>query len=109
MDWLEVTSDEDVREEILSTARAAADQVSGHLVEFTATGDIPLFLDQMAAHRWNQHFFQAIGFGLVLILAIGIYRSLIPVLLVSSAPALAILWSLGIRRWLNEPDNPLSD
>ena len=109
MDWLEVTSDEDVREEILSTARAAADQVSGHLVEFTATGDIPLFLDQMAAHRWNQHFFQAIGFGLVLILAIGIYRSLIPVLLVSSAPALAILWSLGILRWLNEPDNPLSD
>jgi predicted RND superfamily exporter protein len=109
MDWLQVTSDEDVREEILTTAKMAADQISGHTVEFSSTGDIPLFLDQMATHRWNQWFFQAVGFGLVLTLAVVIYRSIIPVILVSSAPALAIFWSLGILRWLNEPDNPLSD
>ena len=109
MNWLQVTSDKDVREEILTTARTAADQVTGHQVEFSSTGDIPLFLDQMAAHRWNQWFFQAVGFSLVLALAVVIYRSIIPVLLVSSAPALAILWSLGVLRWLNEPDNPLSD
>ena len=109
MEWLEVTSDEQAREEVLQAAIDGANEVEGHRVSFTATGDIPLFLDQMRAHRENEKFFQRVGYTLVLILAIVIYRSFVPVILVASAPAMAIFWTLGILRWLGEPANPLSD
>lgn len=109
LDWLEVTSDEAARDELLETSRKSMALVEDHQVTVEATGDVPLYLDQLAAHRRNQSRFQWIGYSLVLVVASIMYRSPLPVMLVGLAPAAGIFWSTAILRWLGEPSNPLSD
>jgi predicted RND superfamily exporter protein len=109
MDWMEVQNDSDTLELLLNTAQVAAAQVEGNQVTFSSTGDIPLFLDQVAAYRWNKRFFLAVGIIFVIVASLLIYRNWIPVFLVSVPPTVAILWTLAIVRLTGEPDNPLVD
>lgn len=109
IDWLAVESDTDLRDGLLRTARRAMSRVPNQQVSIDATGDIPLYLDQLAAHRRNQSRFQWIGYSLVLVVATLMYRSPVPVILVALAPATGIFWATSALRWMGEPANPLSD
>lgn len=109
IDWLEVSDDQATRDQLLSVSRQAISATAGSQVSVDATGDVPLYLDQLSAHRRNQSRFQWIGYSLVIIVASLMYRSPLPVILVGLAPAAGIFWSTAALRWLGEPANPLSD
>lgn len=109
LNWLEATSDSAIYDDLLQVARTSLDRVPEHHVTVEATGDVPLYLDQISAHRRNESRFRWIGYSLVFLLAWAIYRSPLPVVLVAFAPALAIFWTVSAIQFLGEPRNPLSD
>ncbi len=109
LDWLEIFDDGDAVDALLAAARSAIAEVPEANVTVDATGDVPLYLDQLTAHRRNQRHFEMLGYALVIVVASVLYRSPAPVMLVGIAPATAIFWSKGLLRWWGESANPLSD
>lgn len=108
VDWLEVTSDLDVNERLLETARQAAEDEEADL-EIGLTGDVPLYQAQMKAYRRNQRKFQILGYALVFLLSAFLFRSFFPILIVGLATILAIFVTFGFLRWFGFPANPLTD
>lgn len=109
MDFVELESDKQLFEELLPLCRQQADLVGKHSVTFRLTGDIPLYVDQVSAHRRNQRIFEIIGYSLAFILALILYRGIWPVILVCCGPVLGIFWTMGFMRLWGEPQNPLTD
>lgn len=107
-DWLDVTSDEDCSSAILQVARSAAAESAGVPLRVRLTGRVPLYLAHREAFHRNQMKFQAIAYGLVLLLALILFRGVRAVLTVALAPALGVYWTMGLLNWLDELSNPLT-
>ena len=63
----------------------------------------------MRTHRENQRKYQIIGYGVVLLMAIVLFRGIRAVLIVSLAPVVGVFWTLGILRYFDLQDNPFND
>lgn len=74
------------------------------------TGQIPMFLAAMESHERNQLRFQLIGYGMILLMAIILFRGFRAVLIVASAPLIGVFWTLGYIRFFQDiGGNPLVD
>ncbi len=109
IDWLNVQSDADVTERIKATAVEAAARHPEAKVDFQLTGDVPMSLMILSTQRSNQFKYQMIGYGMILLLALILFRGLSAVLIVASAPVLGVFWTLGILRYFDVQDNPFND
>ena len=63
----------------------------------------------MRTHRENQRKYQIIGYGVVVLMAIVLFRGIRAVLIVSLAPVVGVFWTLGILRYFDLQDNPFND
>jgi len=108
LDWIHITSDEQATTEILEVARRAAAEYPSVKTRIRLTGRVPLYLSAEEAQSRNQQKFQVIGFSLVLVLAVLLFRGVSAVVIVAGAPGLGIFWTLGWLKLFGQLDNPLT-
>lgn len=107
-DWLYVASDDDCTTELLDVARTTASRSPDVAMQIRLTGPVPLYLAYQQSFDRNHRKFQYISYALVFMIALILFRGLRAVLVVASAPALGIIWTLGLLNWLEELSNPLT-
>jgi predicted RND superfamily exporter protein len=108
-DWDFVRSDEQCTTELRATAEKAAAEFSNVPLTFMVTGDTPARITYLKAHEANQVKYQVIGYGVIAIMAVVLFRGIRAVLIVSLAPALGVFWTLGFLRFFALQDNPFND
>ncbi len=109
INWLFVENDADLMENLKASARAAIPSSEQNDFTTVVTGQVPMYLTFMQANETNRVKFQAIGYGMVLLMAIILFRGLRAVLIVSIAPILGVFWSLGVIRFFEFNNNPFND
>lgn len=109
INWLFVTGDDDLMVNLKQTARQAAADIPDANLSFVLTGHVPIYLTFRLANQTNRAKYQVIGYGMILLMAVILFRGIRAVLIVSLAPLLGVFWSLGMIRYLNYQDNPFND
>jgi uncharacterized protein len=108
-DWDFVRSDQQCSTELKSAAVQAAADFPDIPLEFLVTGQVPAYLLAMETHASNQVKYQAMGYGVILLMAIILFRGIRPVLIVVMAPVTGLLWTLGILNYFDIGMNPFND
>ncbi|MGN6547829.1 MAG: efflux RND transporter permease subunit, partial [Aureliella sp.] len=109
LNWMNVLSDADCTDNLKATAvRVAARHLDAD-IHFQMTGDVPMYLMIVGTQKANQLKYQTIGYSMILILAIVLFRGLTAVIIVALAPALGVFWTIGCLRYLHMEDNPFND
>jgi hypothetical protein len=108
-DWDFVRSDEQCTTELRAVAEKAAAEFPDVNVSFMVTGDTPARITYMNAHEANQVKYQVIGYGVIAVMAVVLFRGIRAVLIVSLAPAMGVFWTMGFLRFFQLEDNPFND
>lgn len=98
----------DATDRLRETAEAAAQEISALSFDFMVTGRVPAELAAIESHESNQFKYQLIGYGMVLLMTVILFRGIRPVLIVTAAPVLGVFWTLGFIGFLDY-SNPLVD
>ena len=109
LDWINVTSDADCTEAIVTAARSSLAGSNAEDIRVRLTGDVPLFVAQNEALHRSQQKFQLIGYLLALLVTIVLFRGVSAVFIVASAPAAGIFWSIGLLNLLGHSTNTLTN
>lgn len=109
MDWAFVRDDEDCTVNLKRVAQEAAAEFPSVQFEFGVTGRAPITIVAMQQHEANQLRYQLIGYGVVLGMAMILFRGLAAVIIVAIAPTLGVIWTLGILRFFDVQGNPFND
>lgn len=104
-----VMEDADATTRLRERAEATAAGFPEVALRFQVTGRVPAAIAAIAAHESNQLKFQLIGYGVILLMTVVLFRGVQAVLIVATAPALGVFWTLGMIRYLEYADNPLID
>lgn len=94
--------------EIRAAAESAAKDFPDVKFRFRVTGRIPATISAIAAHEANQWKYQLIGYGVIFIMTLILFRGLRAVIIVALAPALGVFWTTGIINFFDY-NNPLVD
>ncbi|MEX2139866.1 MAG: efflux RND transporter permease subunit [Pirellulales bacterium] len=108
-EWLFVESDDDCTSGLREAAERAAAEYPGVDLSFQVTGRTPIFITFMRTHKENERKYQIIGYGVVLLMAVVLFRGIRAVIIVSLAPSMGVFWTLGIMRFFDLQDNPFND
>ncbi len=109
LDWFFVTSDEAATTEIRQCAEQAAAEFVDAKIEFQLTGPVPLHLMTLQNHMVDSSKYQMIGYSIMLISSLVLFRGLAAVVIVAIAPAIGVFWTMGMLRFFNLQDNPFND
>ena len=109
IDWFYATSDAACTTALREAAEAASRSVPGSDLQFQVTGRAPLHLMMANNHLRDAWRYQIIGYSLMIIAALVLFRGLSAVIIVSIAPATGVFWTLGILRFFDLQDNPFND
>jgi predicted RND superfamily exporter protein len=107
--WIHVLDEKDSTDRLLETAQRQADLFPESPVRFSITGPVPIRLMMIRHQERNQKLYQLIGYGMVLAMAMILFRGLSVVFTVALAPIVGVLWTLGILRYFQLQLNPFSD
>lgn len=107
-DWLYIQDNAQCTEPILAAARQVALEHPQVPMEFHVTGSVPLRMVLMKNNRSNEIRYQLIGYSMILLMAIILFRGLSVVLVVAAAPVIGVFWTLGFLRYFNLQENPFS-
>ena len=94
--------------ELRQAAEEAASDFSEVGLRFRVTGRIPAALSAIARHEANQWKYQLIGYAVIFVMTLVLFRGLRAVIIVALAPALGVYWTTGIIRFF-DTNNPLVD
>jgi len=108
-DWDFVRSDEQCSTGLKETAIATAQQHPDVPLDFYVTGQVPAYLVAMKTHESNQIKYQAIGYCVIVVMAIILFRGIRPVLIVVMAPVTGLIWTMGILNYFDLGLNPFND
>ena len=108
-DFLFVDDDVDCIEGLRSTAEAAAAEFPSVKMSFGVTGRVPIYVTARKSAEANVVTYQVIGYGMIAVMAIILFRGIAAVLIVALAPSLGVFWTLGILRFFDLQDNPFND
>lgn len=100
-----VLSDEQATTELKQLAEDAAAKHPEAGLEFQITGSMPVFIAAVGQHESNQLIFLSIGFGMVALMAVILFRGVSTVMIVSIAPMIGVAWTLGLIRFLEYNEN----
>ncbi|MDG2208239.1 MAG: efflux RND transporter permease subunit [Pirellulales bacterium] len=106
--WIEVWEDDDCDIRIQEAAKELASDKSLNQFDINITGRVPLYLAAQRAFRSNHLKFQIIGYALVFIISIFLFRDIATIFVVGAAPAIAIFWTEGILKWAAIQSNDLT-
>jgi predicted RND superfamily exporter protein len=109
IDALFVESDEDCIAGIKQIAEAAAVGHPDVPMQFSITGWMPSYVTAMKSHNENQFQFMLIGYGVIAIMAVVLFRGIAAVMVVALAPALGVFWTLGFINYFGFGHNPFND
>ncbi|RMF44451.1 MAG: RND transporter [Planctomycetota bacterium] len=109
LNYYGVVDDSDVLEAIKQRAREVAAAYPDVGLQFMQTGRVPAEMLAIETHEKNQFFFQTIGYGMVLLMALVLFRGLRAVVIVALAPMVGVFWSIGFIEYLGYENNPLID
>lgn len=109
LNWFFVTSDDAATTEIRERAEQLAGEVSGANIRFLLTGPVPLHRMVAKNHVDNTVRYQLIGYSIMLISALVLFRGLAAVVIVAVAPAVGVAWTMGMLHFFDLQDNPFND
>ena len=107
-DWIFVNEDADCTTRLLETARKAAAEHPQVKMQIDLTGPVPFRLMLLENEKSNELKYQFIGYGMILLMSIILFRGLSVVLVVASAPVIGVFWTLGFLRYFGLQFNPFS-
>lgn len=109
IDWFYATSDEAATKDIREQAKSIAAKVPGANLQFQLTGPVPLHLMMANNHITDSTKYQLIGYSIMLLSAIILFRGFAAVTIVAIAPAVGVFWTTGMLHFLDLQDNPFND
>ncbi len=109
LDWFYATSDEAATTQIREQAELIASQIPGVKLQFQLTGPVPLHLMTVNSHLTNAAKYQTIGYSIMLLSALVLFRGIAAVIIVAIAPAVGVFWTMGMLRFFDLQDNPFND
>ena len=109
LNFLHVLDDKDATELIRTTAENTARQFPEAKLTFQVTGSVPATIAAIESHEANQLKYQLIGYGVILLMTVILFRGIRAVMIVAVAPILGVFWTLGIVRFFEYYNNPLID
>lgn len=104
-----VRSDEQCTSDLRRVAEKAASDYPSVPMTFCLTGKTPSWITALRAHEANRLKYQLIGYGVILLMAVVLFRGIRAVLIVAFAPALGVFWTLGCLRFFDLRDNPFNE
>ena len=108
-DFLFIKSDDDCIVGLREVAEKSAQQFPDVDLEFSVTGRLPIYVTAMKSHNANQYYYQIIGYSMIAIMAIILFRGLAAVFVVALAPMMGVFWTLGFIRFFEFQNNPFND
>ncbi|MEL6105015.1 MAG: efflux RND transporter permease subunit [Planctomycetota bacterium] len=109
IDWFGVTDDRDATTAIRQRAEEVAASIPGADLEFQLTGPVPLHLMVVNNHVTDSMKYQLIGYSIMLIAALVLFRGISAVIIVALSPAIGVFWTMGLLRFADLQDNPFND
>lgn len=109
LNFKHVFDDDDATTLIRQTATDAAAEFTDVDLRFRITGSVPATIAAINAHESSQLKYQLVGYGVILVMTIILFRGIRAVLIVSVAPILGVFWTLGIIQFFEYRNNPLID
>lgn len=117
LDWFYVDTDASASTAIRSVAEQLAGEVDGKVdgkvdgatIKFQITGSVPLDLMMAGNHMADAAKYQLIGYSIMLISALVLFRGLSAVIIVAIAPAMGVFWTMGMVHFFDLQDNPFND
>ena len=106
--WIFVDEDADCTTHVIDVAKKTLAKHPGVEMSFEMTGSVPIRIAILENQASNELTFQLIGYGMILAMAIILFRGFIVVMIVAAAPALGVFLSLGFLRYFGWEDNPFS-
>ncbi|MCA9126014.1 MAG: MMPL family transporter [Planctomycetales bacterium] len=106
-DGYQLFSDEQATSEIKATAVKSAEAAGNSDLTFRVTGHMPMWIAHINSHEANQLKFQLIGYGMILLMTLVLFRGLRAVIIVSLGPIVGVLWTLGYIGYFDVGGNPL--
>lgn len=104
-----VLDDKEATDLIRLTAENTVKQFPAAKLTFQVTGSVPATIAAIESHEANQLKYQLIGYGVILLMTVILFRGVRAVMIVAVAPVLGVFWTLGIVRFLEYDNNPLID
>ncbi|MEO8496277.1 MAG: MMPL family transporter, partial [Planctomycetota bacterium] len=109
IDWFYATTDESCTSDLRKAAEAATARVPGADLQFKVTGPAPLQLMMARNHLHDSWRYQAVGYSIMLITALVLFRGFSAVAIVAIAPAMGVFWTMGMLHFFGFEDNPFND
>ncbi|MEM0924626.1 MAG: MMPL family transporter, partial [Planctomycetota bacterium] len=107
LDWFHVRSDDDASFALSKAAQRSAGETSP--IEFLITGQVPLYAMTAKNHVTDSTKYQVIGYSIMMIAALVLFRGISAVLIVAAAPATGVFWTMGMLHFFDLQDNPFND
>lgn len=108
-DFLFISDDSDCVQGLLDIAGETAKQHPDAKITFGVTGNVPIFLNLMQQSEANTFFYQLIGYSVIFLMSVILFRGLVSVIVLGVAPALGVFWTLGFVNLLGYGNNPFID
>ena len=108
-DWLFVRSDQECTDKIKEVAQSVVEKYPELDFKFQVTGAVPMYVAAIRSQQANVVKYQIIGYGMIALMALILFRGFSAVLVCALAPALGVFWTLGVIRYLNLERNPFND
>ena len=108
-DRLWITSNEDCTTRLREVAEAAVADFPNVKFKFTVTGRLPIWLMAIQSHEANSVKYQLIGYGMICVMAVILFRGISAVFIVGLAPVMGVFWTLGFLNFFDFNDNPFND
>ena len=108
-DFFYVESNADCIGGLREFCEEAAAEVSDTDMKFSVTGRVPLHITAMSSHEFDAWKYQLVGYTMILIMAIILFRGIYAVLIVAVAPTLGVFWTVGFLPYMELQHNPFTD
>jgi len=108
-DWFNVSDDEECTAGLKQVAQKVAAEYPGVNFSFMTTGRVPIYLTAVRTHNANKVKYQLIGYGMIILMAIFLFRGISAVIIVALAPAFGVFLTMGMIQFLDFQDNPFND
>ncbi|MEZ6096224.1 MAG: efflux RND transporter permease subunit [Pirellulaceae bacterium] len=108
-DFLFVRSNDDCTTRLRTEAEKILKKYPDISVAFSVTGQVPSVVTAIETRDRNQIKYQLIGYGMILVMSILLFRGFASVVIVALAPCVGVFWTLGIIRYFGFHDSPFND